>query len=86
MNIKLKENYGIKTSDVYNLVLYKTVTRVKKEDGTKYQEDDFIGYHSTIYTALRSYLKRRVNESDCKDIEELMKLHKDLMKEIKDIH
>lgn len=49
--IKLIENYYI-DSDEKNIILKEKVTRTKKEDSTKYEADNTLGYFSSIENAI----------------------------------
>jgi hypothetical protein len=66
MNIKIDENYSIK-SDLRNVIL---VENKITEEGKEY--DSPIGYYGTIESALKGYLKTRINLSNATTIQELL--------------
>lgn len=82
MRLELEENYVIKTLDQYNLGICRATERINKDTGETYIEEKVLGYHSTLYGALNSYLKKRVIESEAEDVNEIIKLLTEIKEEI----
>ena len=82
MRLELKENYVIKTLDQYNLGICKATERTNKESGETYIDEKVLGYYNSLYTALNSYCKKRVTESEAEGVEEIMKLLLEIKEEV----
>lgn len=82
MRLELNDGYIIKTLDQYNLVLCKSVVRTKQDSGETYIDEKVLGYYNSLYTALNSYCKKRVTESEAEGVEEIMKLLLEIKEEV----
>lgn len=85
MKIQLDKEYGIKRLDANNLVVYKLVERTKKEDKSKYMDEEVLGFYSTLQVALKGYVKHSTRNCDCQSVAELLEKLEEINLAIKNI-
>jgi len=83
MNIKLDKEYTLQ-SDERNVILVRTkgVERGKNVGGN-YEQN--VSYHGTIQSALKAYLRVKINLSDATSIQELLKEVRETRKIIENV-
>lgn len=80
--MKIEVNkHGIKTLDV-GLGVYRKVTRTKKDTEDKYEDEEVIGYYSTLSSAILGLLKYEINCSEAESLKELVTDYEQLKKKI----
>lgn len=83
MKVKLKGSYLL-TSDSLNYVLCK-VKKGKDKKGNVVERESGHTYHTTIVQALKTYKERYIRASDCKTIQEILEVSKDIDKKIEKV-
>lgn len=74
-------NYGVKTLDV-GLGVFKKVTRTKKDTNEQYEDEEVVGYYSTLSSAIVGLLKYEVNSSEAQTLKDLVEDYEQIKKKI----
>ncbi len=70
MNIKIDENYSLKSDDRNVILIENKVVQDGKNKGKEYEEN--IGFYPTVQAAMKGYLRLQTNKSDATTIKELI--------------
>lgn len=83
MNIKIDKEYTLQ-SDERNVILVKTKEVERGENiGESYEQN--VSYHGTIQSALKDYLRVKINSSEATSIKELLKEVREIKKTIENV-
>jgi hypothetical protein len=81
--MNISDEYKI-TSDAYNLMIKKFVTRKDRETGEKYNDWQTVGYYNTLESALTSMFNKKILDNLSKDLlSEVKKTKEEINKALK---